>query len=149
MTDVTHTISEKIQSVWDSIINLPSQIGDWIYNLFVPDFQSIESTFNDGVERIKSKFGFQEFHLDSLAAHSVAPENQSADYYIHGLGTKSYTFFDTKYLIKGVEYFRPFIRGFIVLLLIFFNWRQYLSFIGHDAGMLAFSSAKADKSEGG
>lgn len=44
---------------------------------------------------------------------------------------------NSSYLLDGVAYFRPYIRAFIVFLLVLYNIRMFLSFIGHDAGVLA------------
>lgn len=59
-------------------------------------------------------------------------ENVNADYNIYGVGTLNLKFFDATYLIQGVNRFRPVIRGFVVLLLLFYNYYQVLSFIGQD-----------------
>lgn len=89
---------------------------------------------DSAITSISSRFGFQEFHLDSLANTSSAPTDISGNITIGG---KSFNvkFFDTKYLIQGVNYFRPFIRGFIVLLLLFYNYKMFLGFIGHSIGV--------------
>lgn len=44
--------------------------------------------------------------------------------------------FDSSYLIQGVEYFRPIIRGFIVLLLLLYNVNQLIGFFGYNAGVV-------------
>lgn len=38
--------------------------------------------------------------------------------------------FDNKFLLQGIEFFRPIIRGFVVLMLVFFNMNQILHLIG-------------------
>ena len=86
------------------------------------------------ITTISGRFGFQEFHLDSLASSSSAPTDINGDIKI-GKQTFHVNFFDTKYLIDGVNYFRPFIRGFIVLLLLFYNYKMFLGFIGHSIGV--------------
>lgn len=123
---------EWLKNIFDTIVALPKAILDGIKEIFIPDLEDIEETFNNSVITIKNKFGFQQFHLDSLFGSSVAPENIDSDYSINGVGTLKLTFFNTKYLIDGINYFRPFIRGFLILLLIFYNVKNFLSFIGLD-----------------
>ncbi|MGN0517546.1 MAG: hypothetical protein ACI4II_02340 [Acutalibacteraceae bacterium] len=53
----------------------------------------------------------------------IADHTGSVD--IYGLGTFEGTFFKAEYLVKAVTTFRPYIRGFITLLLIFYNIRQF------------------------
>ena len=100
--------------------------------------------FNNAIDTIKSRFGFQEFHFDSIANNSIAPTDIEKNYTVNGLGTMKFKFFDSKYLIQGVEYFRPFIRGFIVLCLLFYNYKMFLSFIGHNIGV---SAGKGDSDD--
>lgn len=50
---------------------------------------------------------------------------------------------NSSYLLDGVAYFRPYIRAFIVFLLALYNVRMFLSFIGHDAGVLAGKAGSA------
>lgn len=127
-----NTLWTWLKDIFDFIITIPKSILDGIKEIFIPDVEEIESIFHNSVNNIKSKFGFQEFHLDSLFGNSSAPDNIESDYTISGVGSFRLTFFNTKYLIDGINYFRPFIRGFLVLLIVFYNFKNFLSFIGHD-----------------
>lgn len=123
-----------LKDIFNKIVELPKNILDGIKEVFVPDTQDINSMFNSAMTSIRSKFGFQEFDLNNIASSSATPTDIAKAYTINGLGTMNLKFFDTKYLIQGVEFFRPFIRGFIVLLLIFYNAKMFLGFIGHNVG---------------
>lgn len=68
--------------------------------------------------------------VDNLNEKDIA--DISSNYDIPGVGSFKFTFFDASYLKDGIEFFRPIIRGFITLLLLFYNYRQVLSFIGQD-----------------
>ena len=86
---------------------------------------------------MKSKFGFDtSFFEDVLSEDGKPVTDIEGDYNIPGVGNMKLKFFDTKYLVQGVEYFRPFIRGFIVLLMAFYNIKMLLSFIRQDAGVV-------------
>lgn len=52
-----------------------------------------------------------------------------------GFDLKGISFVNDKWIVKAADTMRPFIRGFIVLLMIFYNINQFLSFIG--AGTLS------------
>ena len=133
------TVSDWLSDIFDKIKELPTTILNGIKSIFIPDMEKVNTDFNSSLEQISSKFGLQEIKLDTLANTSTSPTDITESYNIYGIGSKKYKFFDTKYLIKGVEYFRPFIRGFIVLLLSFYNYKMFLGFIGHDSGMIANS----------
>lgn len=74
------------------------------------------------------------YNLDNLFDKSAKPTDVTANYKIHGLGTMELPFANYKYLADGVNFFRPFIRGLIVLLLFIFNVRQLMSMFGLDTG---------------
>lgn len=134
---VYNTLFDKLRELGENIKSLPTTVLNGLKEIFIPDTADIEETFMKGVDAISAKFGFPEFDLDALADSSVQPDDVTSDYDIPGVGTMNLKFFDASFLVQGVEYFRPFIRGFIVLLLVFYNWRQFLSFIGHDIGAVA------------
>ena len=92
------------------------------------------------VSDLQRIIGFDVTSLDSLKNITAEPiTDTSGDYYIHGVGTFKFKFLDAKWIVQGVDYFRPVIRGFWVLLLLFFNFKQLLSFIGQDPGMYSRS----------
>ena len=134
-----------LETVWKAITDLPMLIGIKLREIFVPDTSDIEATFQNGIDTISAKFGFPEFDLNALADSSVRPDDITGDYDIPGVGTLNLTFFDSSFLIHGIEFFRPFIRGFLVLLLVFYHWRQWLSFIGHDLGYVGGQVASHSK----
>lgn len=88
---------------------------------------------------LKEKIGIDVFDLDSLFSVSSAPDNIDGQYDM-GLVFYSGTFVDFRFLIEAVDRFRPVIRGFIVLLLLFFNVRQALGMFGLHSGEIASAS---------
>ena len=95
---------------------------------------------------VSSIVGLDSFSFDSLwgssRGPSSRPENPQGSIDL-GIYQYSGTFADFSYLEKGVTFFRPYIRGFIVLLLFFFHVRQALSMFGISSGELR-SAAKGD-----
>lgn len=70
-----------------------------------------------------------------LFDREVAPEDVTEEYNLPGVGNLQLKFFETDFLISGVALMRPYIRGFLVLLLILFVWRQVMTLIGQDPGI--------------
>lgn len=135
-----------LASIWESIKEIPVKIkgyltdlGDTIINglkaLFVPDVEVLENNLDAMFDNISSQLGVQFDTFDRLFDREVAPEDVTEDIEIPGVGTVKAKLFDTEYLIDGVAYMRPYIRGFIVFLLTLFIWKQLMSFIGQDPGI--------------
>lgn len=85
---------------------------------------------------MKLKFNFDTDFFESLFDEEEPVTDIEGDYHISGVGNMKLKFFDTKFLVDGVNYFRPFIRGFLILLLALYNIKQVLSFIRQDAGIV-------------
>lgn len=82
------------------------------------------------------KFNFNTDFFENLLVDGTPVTDINGEYEIHGLGKLNLKFFDTKFLVDGVEFFRPFIRGFIILLLALYNIKMILGFIRQDAGIV-------------
>lgn len=139
------TLVEKIsnlpQLIADSIKGFFTDLKDGVLNgiksIFIPDTDAIQASFNSFLFELKSKFGFDtSFFEDVLGEDGKPVTDIEGDYNIHGVGNMKLKFFDTEYLVQGVEYFRPFIRGFLVLLMAFYNIKMVLSFFRQDAGLV-------------
>lgn len=74
--------------------------------------------------------------FESLFSGEKAVEDTYVDYSIPGVGAFNLKVFDSKYFVQGVEYFRPFLRGFIVLLMFLYHIKQIIGFFGYDAGVV-------------
>lgn len=83
------------------------------------------------------KFGFNTSFFENLFQSEKPVEDVYADYEISGVGNFHLKVFDTKYLIDGVTFFRPFIRGFLVLMMFLYHVKQMIGFFGYDAGVVA------------
>lgn len=96
---------------------------------------------------VENKIGFSTDVLEDFAngIEEKPVEDIKADYAISGVGTFKLTFFKSQFLRDGVEFFRPVIRGFITLLLLFYNYKMILTFIGQDPGMYARAKEGAEE----
>lgn len=125
-----------ISNVKKAITGLPTTILDGIKDIFIPDTEDIESSFENFLEEMTLRFGFQADFLKDFFNHEQTLEDTKVDYNINGVGTLKLTIFDSSYLKQGIIYFRPYIRGFLVLMMFFFSVKMTLSFIRQDAGVV-------------
>lgn len=120
----------------EDIKNLPQTILDGIKGIFIPDPQEIESSLNNFADELKLRFGFQADFLKDFFSQEQTLEDAKVDYNISGVGTFNLTIFNSYYLKMGIIHMRPYIRGFVVLLIFFFNVKMTLGFIRQDAGVV-------------
>lgn len=144
--NILTTISNTLGDVWEAITSLPGLILDGIKDIFVPDTAVIEAEFNALLDKLEEKMGIFQYDLDNLFADSMQPGNIEGTF---GTTLWSYTgaFVDFRWLIQGVEYFRPIIRGFLVLLMFFYNVRMALSMFGLSSGEIASAAASRRESK--
>lgn len=83
------------------------------------------------------KFSIDTDVFKDLFTSEQPVEDIEVDYNISGLGNIHFKALDTSFFKDGVAYFRPFVRGFIVLMLFLYNIRQLIGFFGYDAGVVA------------
>lgn len=131
------------------ILDIPNKIKEGLKEIFVPDTEYIESSFESFRNELKMKFSFDTEFFDTLFDDERPVTDIFTEYNIAGVGSFNLKVFDTKFFYDGVTYFRPFIRGFIVLLLAFYNVRMVLSFVRQDAGVVAGKGADIDAGKKG
>lgn len=148
-------LGDKLKTIWESISNIPNQIIEGLKGIFVPDTDEIRDTVTSFTDELRNNFGFDTSFFERLGvvntstadrvvgggsfgntASGVPVGDLTGDYNISGVGTLKLKFFDSSFFVSGVEFFRPYIRGFIVLLLCIFNVKMFLSFIRQDAGVV-------------
>lgn len=103
----------------------------------MPDSEYINGKFQTFLQEMKMKFNFDTEFFEGLFESESPVGDVEMDYNVPGVGNMKFTVFDSKFFIDGVTFFRPFIRGFIVLLMGLYNVRMVLSFIRQDAGVVA------------
>ena len=111
-------------------------ILDGIKSIFIPDYDVIQDKFYSFLDELKMKFSFNTDFFESILSGEQPVTDIEGDYNVPGVGEFHLTFFDSKYFVDGVTFFRPFIRGFLVLLMAFYNIKMVLSFIRQDAGIV-------------
>lgn len=137
-----------IKSVWQAVTDLPLTIVNGIRDIFIPDTNDINGKVNAFMAELKMKFSFDTDFFESVFAGESPVTDKYVDVDIPGVGTMNLKIFDTKYLIDGVTYFRPFIRGFIILLIALYNVKMMLGFIRQDAGVVTGKAVDMDTGGG-
>ena len=93
---------------------------DGIKKIFVPDMDEINNDIAEMKQAFESKFGV------STDIGSIFGKSES----ISDIQQDGITYVSMKYVRKAVDYFRPYIRGFIVFMMIIYNLNQILCLIG-------------------
>ena len=123
------TLTSVFKSTYDFVITIPEKIFEGIKSIFVPR----EEVVNDKIDSLKNvfvtTFGIESYDLSNVLGVETQITDQKGIINIAGFDF-NVTFLDVTYIVKAVSTFRPYIRGFIVLLMIFYNINQFLTLIG-------------------
>lgn len=150
-SDLGNMIASKFQELGEAIGGFFENLLEGIKNFFIPNTDNINAIIDDLVSSVEGKFGFDSFDMEALFGTEEAPTDISAEYEIYGHKQK-FVFADFSWLKQGVDFFRPYIRGFLVLLLWFFNIRMAFGTFDLDSGISSgqvakMASSNADKGD--
>lgn len=140
------TLTSVFRSTYEFVITIPEKIFEGIKRIFIPDTDKIQTSINSLQSVAKSKFGVESVDLSGIMGVGTEVTNHSGTVDILGYSFSA-DFLDVTYLIQGVTMFRPYIRGFIILLIFLYNINQFLNFIG--AGGLSLGANIATRISGG
>ena len=154
-TDITTPdYTEQHNTIIDHLIELPTTIKNGIVNgikeLFIPSADYLEIKKSQLEASFTDLMGFdvnevqKMFEADDTAEVIISGENSTI--HINGIGNIQFKTFDNKFLLDGLNRFRPIIRGFTVLMLAFFNLNQLLNIIGQSS-LTGLTNYKGGKKE--
>ena len=123
------TMIATVQGFWDFVITLPTLIINGIKSVFIPDPDNINASIETLKKSFLDTFGIGDFDLSGVMGVSSEVSNKSGTVSILGFEFEG-TFLDVTYIKRAVEDFRPYIRGFILLLLGLYNINQVANFLG-------------------
>ena len=126
---IADKLSVLFNNIKDAIVSLPQTILDGVKDIFIPDTEVIKEKFLGFVEDFGTIFGANFDAFDNLFTAEKPLEDVTVNYAIPGLGEFNLTILEKEWVHKGVAFFRPVIRGWLVLLLIIFNWNNTLGLI--------------------
>lgn len=139
------SLGDVVSNIWNAVKGIPDAIFEGIKRIFIPDTDKIQSSIDKLKDAAKSKFGV-EVDLSGIMGVGTEVTNHSGTVEILGYSFTA-DFLDVSYLISGVTTFRPYIRGFIILLIFLYNINQFLHFIG--AGGLSLGANIVTRIGGG
>ena len=123
------TVTGVVQNIFNSVVQIPDNILNGLKYIFVPDTENINSSIDKLVNNFKSAFGVNSYDTSNLFGTETEVGDITSTINIGGFEFNT-SFFDSSVFIKGVNTFRPAVRGFVVFLLILYNINQFLHFIG-------------------
>jgi hypothetical protein len=123
------SLGDVVSNIWNAVKGIPDAIFEGIKRIFIPDTDKIQSSIDKLKDVAKSKFGVESVDLSGIMGVGTEISNHSGTVEILGYSFTA-DFLDVSYLISGVTTFRPYIRGFIILLIFLYNINQFLHFIG-------------------
>ena len=140
------SFADSFSNIAEGIAQIPIKVKEFLVDVFVPDAADIESELTTFLNELKRQFQFNTDQFVALFTNETSIADKDAAYTLHGVGTFNLKFLDTSFLIQGINYFRPFIRGFLVLLMLIYHVRMIMGFIRQDAGAVAgtVGSSKED-----
>lgn len=139
-------LGSVVSNIWDSVKCIPGSILDGLKWLFVPDTEHINNSIDSLVISFKNAFGVDSFDISGVFGTESEIGNQSGTIQVGSI-TFTGTVFDSSFLLKAVNSFRPAIRGFIVFLLVLYNINQFLRFIGQEGLSLGTLFTNSHKKE--
>lgn len=145
ITDFKDLAEGYFDGLIEGVIGIPNAIKEKLEEIFVPDTEEIEGEFTAFLELLQTEFSFDTEFFENLFEDGEPVTDIYTDYTIPGVGEFNLKVFDTEFLVQGVEYFRPFIRGFLVLLMGFYHVHMILGFIRQDAGRVTGLGGKDEK----
>lgn len=140
------SLGSVVSNIWDSVKCIPGSILDGLKWLFVPDTEHINNSIDSLVISFKNAFGVDSFDISGVFGTEAEIGNQQGTIQVGSI-TFTGTVFDSSFLLKAVNSFRPAIRGFIVFLLVLYNINQFLRFIGQEGLSLGTLFTNSHKKE--
>lgn len=100
--------------------------------LFIPDGAKMKQIFDDLVKNIQSKFPFLDYTDKFIGIFKGERfiEDINASLSLPYIGSFNFKIIEAKYVNDGVQYFRSILRGWVVLMMLFYHLNELFAFIG-------------------
>lgn len=140
--DLRDDMVQKLKDIIEGILNLPEKIKDAIKALFLPSDGFIEGK----VQHFRDKL--LGMGIDTYDMGSIFNKEQPFEDITCTIRGQTVTIVRMDVVDKVVKKFRPTIRGFMWLMLVIYNYNQFMGFIGQNTmtlgGMLRSVKGKGD-----
>lgn len=122
--DFRDDMVQKLRDIIDGILNLPEKIKDAIKALFLPSDGFIEGKIDHFRQKLLG------MGVDTYDMGSIFSKEQPFEDITCTIRGQTVTIVRMDVVDKVVKKFRPAIRGFMWLMLVFYNYNQFMGFIG-------------------
>lgn len=140
--DLRDDMVQKLKDIIDGILNLPEKIKDAIKALFLPSDGFIEGK----VQHFRDKL--LGMGIDTYDMGSIFNKEQPFEDITCTIRGQTVSIVRMDVVDKVVKKFRPTIRGFMWLMLVFYNYNQFMGFIGQKGmtlgGIIRTASGKGE-----
>lgn len=124
MSNIVAQIKNIPIAIADMASTLSTDLLEGIKGVFIPTQEDLQSS----IDKVKSSCESLVVYYDLKALFSSGKDITDVTATMYGTEV---TIVDTDSFHKVLKELRPYIRGFLALLLVFFNVNQFLSLIGH------------------
>lgn len=138
IVDLRDSVLEKLRSIIQGIIDLPDKVGDAIKGLFLPSDGFIEGK----IDHFRNKLICM--GVDAYDMGLIFNKEQPFTDITCTIRGQTVTIVRMDVVDKVVKKFRPIIRGFMWLMLVFYNINQFMRFIGQEGMTLGGIIKTAD-----
>lgn len=138
-------IIDKLSSIAESIAQIPidiiNGIIEGITRIFVPDQAVVQEKIDYLVEVVQS------MGIDTYDMSGIFSEGKPFEDITCTIAGQTVTIIDMSVVDEVVSEFKPVIRGFMWLMLVFYNFNQFLGLIGQQSMMMGgiISTVSQDK----
>lgn len=107
-------------------------ISAFFKELFIPDREKIGNMMDETESYISSKFPFLEYSdkIVNIFQGERFIEDVNVGLSLPYVGSFNFKIIESKYVNDGIQAFRAIIRGWIILMVMFYHINEFLSFIG-------------------
>ena len=105
---------------------------DLLKKMFIPDENYLVDKKNQLEQSFTNLMGFEVSTVSSMfeSVDTVEEFKSSGSVSVYGVGAVNFNGVNNQLLLSGINKFKPIIRGFMALMLVFFNMNQLLNLIG-------------------
>jgi hypothetical protein len=141
------SIPDILRSILDFLKSIPTLIINGIKSIFVPSDGFIEDAIDEIKTSFNEKFGGGNWMVSDAFGAEKAMDNQNVTMNFGGYEF-TFTIIDWSYAKNAIDDFRPYIRGFLALLLCLYSTNQFLGLIGQPTLSTLGSAVPSDKGKG-
>ena len=120
------------RAIENAVNTLGGLINDILSELFIPDEDYLTSKKEQLENSFSNLLGFEVSSVEAMfeSVDTITEFKSGGSVSVYGVGNVNFNGVNNNLLMTGINKFKPIIRGFTALMLIFFNMNQLLNLIG-------------------